>query len=74
MNDSPKLSAVGKFSASRRGEPVIYHRLGEEIQCSFIEVALVRGKTVVGVYSKDWGLFLASPSCVEISQKTSRVL
>lgn len=74
MTDYTMPSVAKRFIGSRRGDPVIYHRLGEELQCSFIEVAVVRGKTVVGVYSKDWGLFLAPPSCVEISQQTSRVL
>lgn len=63
-----------RFVGSRKGDPVIYHRLGEELQCSFIEVAVVRGKVVVAVNSNEWGLFLAPPSCVEISQQTSRVL
>jgi len=67
------IPAANRFSGTMRGDPVIYHRLGENIQCSFIEVAEVRGKTVVAIYSKDRGLFLAPPSSVSISQETSRV-
>lgn len=74
MTDYQVPSVAKRFIGSRKGDPVIYHRLGEPLQCSFIEVAVVRGKIVVAVNSKDWGLFLAPPSCVEISQKTSRIL
>ena len=58
----------------KRGDPVIYKRLGEYLNCEFIELAVVRRKKVAGVYHKDWGLFLAPPSLVSLSDKLKRAL
>lgn len=62
------------LSGLKQGDPVIYHRLGESMQCKFIELAVVRGKKVAGVYHKDSGLFLAPPSQVSLSDKLQRVI
>ena len=56
------------------GDPVIYYRLGEELNCKFIELAVVRGKNVAGVYHKGQGLFLAPPSMVRVSPELERIL
>ena len=58
----------------KRGDPVIYERLGEHLHCKFIDLAVVRGKNVAGVYHRDWGLFLAPPSMVQVSPDLERIL
>lgn len=58
----------------RKGDPVIYHRLGEELNCHFIELTEMWGKHVAAVVSPDWGLFLAPPSQVSISPAFTRPL
>jgi hypothetical protein len=58
----------------KRGDPVIYERLGEKLNCKFIELAVVRGKNVAGVYQKDKGLFLAPPSMVRVPPGLERIL
>lgn len=58
----------------KRGDPVIYERLGEQLNCKFIELAVVRDKNVAAVYSRDWGLFLAPPSMVRVSPELERIL
>lgn len=58
----------------KRGDPVIYDRLGEKLNCKFIELAVVTGKHVAGVYHKDCGLFLAPPSMVRVSPELERIL
>lgn len=65
---------MNHLSGLKRGDPVIYHRLGERLKCKFIELAVVRGRKVAAVYHKDWGLFLAPPSQVSLSDKLERVL
>lgn len=58
----------------REGDPVIYHRMGDELECDFIELTMMGSKHVAAVNSHDWGLFLAPPSLVSISPKMTRPL
>ncbi|MBD8260512.1 hypothetical protein [Pantoea agglomerans] len=58
----------------KRGDPVIYDRLGEQLNCKFIELAVVRGKNVASVYHVERGLFLAPPSMVRVSPELERIL
>lgn len=58
----------------KRGDPVVYERLDEQLNCKFIELAVVRGKNVAAVNSRDWGLFLAPPSMVRASPELERIL
>lgn len=57
-----------------KGDAVIYHRLGEELECDFIELYCRNGKWATAVNSHKWGLFLAPPSQVSLSPRIRRVL
>lgn len=58
----------------KRGDSVIYDRLGEQLNCKFIELAVVRGKNVASVYHEERGLFLAPPSMVRVTPELERIL
>ncbi|QHJ79613.1 MAG: hypothetical protein [Caudoviricetes sp.] len=58
----------------KEGDPVIYHRLDEYLECKFIELVFVRGRRVAAVMSLKHGLFLAPPSLVSISYQIKRNL
>lgn len=56
------------------GDPVIYDRLGEQLNCKFTELVVVRGKNVASVYHEERGLFLAPPSLVRVSPELAQIL
>lgn len=63
-----------KLDGIKRGDPVIYHRLGVDMHCEFLGFANTIRHRVAVVWHEQDGKFLAPLSCISISPQAERVM
>ncbi|WP_432372803.1 hypothetical protein ACRPHP_07185 [Pantoea allii] len=66
--------SMNHLQGLKRGDPAIYHRLGIDMHCEFLEFTRMSQHKVAVVWHEQDGKFLAPLSCITVSPKMERVM